>query len=44
MIPLSGDDIAEVIRYVLEQPDHVVLADITVFPKAQASSTVVKRE
>jgi NADP-dependent 3-hydroxy acid dehydrogenase YdfG len=44
MTPLSGDDIAEVIRYVLEQPDHVVLADITVFPKAQASSTVVKRE
>jgi NADP-dependent 3-hydroxy acid dehydrogenase YdfG len=43
MKPLTGDDIAEIIRYVLEQPDHLVLADITVFPKAQASSTVVKR-
>ncbi len=43
MQPLTGKDIAEIIFYVLEQPDNVVLADITVFPKAQASSTLVKR-
>lgn len=42
--PLSGQDIADVILYVLSAPDHVVLADITVFPTAQASSTLVKRE
>jgi 3-hydroxy acid dehydrogenase / malonic semialdehyde reductase len=42
--PLTGDDIADVILYVLSVPDHVVLADITVFPKAQASSTLVHRE
>jgi len=42
--PLSPHDIAEVIRYVLQQPPHVVLADITIFPTAQASSTLVKKE
>jgi len=42
--PLTGHDVAEIIYYVLSAPDHVVLADIVVFPKAQASSTLVKRE
>jgi 3-hydroxy acid dehydrogenase/malonic semialdehyde reductase len=41
--PLSGKDIADIILYVLSAPAHVVLADITVFPTAQASSTMVKR-
>ena len=42
--PLTGHDIAETILYVLSTPDHVVIADMTVFPKAQASATVVNRE
>jgi NADP-dependent 3-hydroxy acid dehydrogenase YdfG len=42
--PLTGNDIANIILYVLNQPDHVVLADITVFPTAQASAIVVKRD
>lgn len=41
--PLTGHDIADVILYVLSAPDHVQLADITIFPTAQASSTVVSR-
>ncbi|HEU5148415.1 MAG TPA: SDR family NAD(P)-dependent oxidoreductase [Chryseosolibacter sp.] len=41
--PLTGDDIANTILYVLSTPDHVVIADMVVFPKAQASATVVKR-
>jgi len=41
--PLTGQDIAEIIRYVLDAPPHVVLADITVFPTAQGSSTLVNR-
>jgi 3-hydroxy acid dehydrogenase/malonic semialdehyde reductase len=41
--PLSGKDIADIILYVLSAPPHVVLADITIFPTAQASSTMVKR-
>jgi 3-hydroxy acid dehydrogenase / malonic semialdehyde reductase len=41
--PLTGADIADIMLYVLSVPDHVQLADITVFPKAQASSTMVNR-
>jgi len=43
MKPLTGPDIADIMLYVLQAPPHVVLADITVFPTAQASSTLVKR-
>lgn len=41
--PLTGADIADMILYVLSVPDHVVIADMVVYPKAQASATVVKR-
>lgn len=41
--PLTGEDIADTILYVLSTPDHVMIADMVVFPKAQASATVVKR-
>lgn len=44
LVPLKGEDIADIILYVLSVPPHVVLADITVFPTAQASATVVRRE
>ena len=44
LTPLTGDDIAGIIQYVLNAPAHVMLADITVFPTAQASATLVKRE
>ena len=42
--PLTAVDIADMILYVLSTPDHVVIADMVVFPKAQASATVVRRE
>jgi 3-hydroxy acid dehydrogenase / malonic semialdehyde reductase len=41
--PLRGEDIADIILYTLSCPPHVVLADITVFPTAQGSSSIVKR-
>jgi NADP-dependent 3-hydroxy acid dehydrogenase YdfG len=41
--PLKGEDIANIILFTLTCAPHVVLADITVFPTAQASSTIVKR-
>lgn len=44
MQPLKGEDIADIMLYVLNAPAHVVLADITVFPTAQGSSTMVKRD
>lgn len=43
MKPLVGEDIADIMLYVLQAPAHVQLADITVFPTAQASATLVKR-
>jgi 3-hydroxy acid dehydrogenase/malonic semialdehyde reductase len=42
--PLKGEDIANIIYFTLTCGDHVVLADITVFPTAQASSTLVNRK
>lgn len=39
--PLNANDIAETIYFAITQPDHVQLADITILPKAQASSTLV---
>jgi 3-hydroxy acid dehydrogenase / malonic semialdehyde reductase len=41
--PLKSDDIADLILYTLNAPAHVMLADITVLPTAQASATMVKR-
>jgi 3-hydroxy acid dehydrogenase / malonic semialdehyde reductase len=42
--PLLPQDIADIILYVVTRPEHVMLADITVFPTAQASATLVKKE
>ena len=41
--PLTADDIADTIVFVLTRPPHVVLADIVLYPVAQASATVLKR-
>ena len=41
--PLTGQDIAEIIHWVLSTPEHVVIADMVVFPKAQGSATLVNR-
>jgi 3-hydroxy acid dehydrogenase/malonic semialdehyde reductase len=41
--PLKALDIADIILFTITRPAHVVLADITVFPTAQASATHVKR-
>ncbi|MBP7102038.1 MAG: SDR family NAD(P)-dependent oxidoreductase [Bacteroidales bacterium] len=38
-VPLCGEDIAEVLAFVLSLPDHVCLNDIVITPKAQASAT-----
>jgi 3-hydroxy acid dehydrogenase/malonic semialdehyde reductase len=42
--PLVADDIADIILYTLTRPPHVVIADMVIFPTAQASATVVNRE
>jgi 3-hydroxy acid dehydrogenase / malonic semialdehyde reductase len=44
MVPLKGEDIADLILFALTRPAHVVVADLVVFPTAQASATVVRRD
>lgn len=42
--PLSPEDVADVIYFVVSRPYHVNIADLIVMPTAQASATIVKRE
>ncbi|WP_422360443.1 SDR family NAD(P)-dependent oxidoreductase [Reichenbachiella sp.] len=44
MTPLYAEDIAETVKFVVERPPHVTIADMTIFPTAQASSTIVNRQ
>ncbi|MEX2483346.1 MAG: SDR family NAD(P)-dependent oxidoreductase [Brumimicrobium sp.] len=40
---LKPEDIADIIHFVVTRPYHVNIADLVVFPTAQASSTMVKK-
>ena len=42
--PLSAQDIAETIAFVISRPRHVNIADLLIFPSAQASSTIVDKK
>jgi len=42
--PLSGQDIAETISFVLSRPPHVNINDILIMPSAQANGTIVHRQ
>ncbi|MCS6794869.1 MAG: SDR family oxidoreductase [Raineya sp.] len=41
--PLTAQDIAQTIWFVVSAPTHVQIADLVIFPTAQASATIVKR-
>lgn len=42
--PLQAENIAETIHFIIEQPHHVHIADVTIFPKAQADGiTILKK-
>jgi 3-hydroxy acid dehydrogenase / malonic semialdehyde reductase len=41
--PLVAEDIADVILFMVTRPAHVNLADVIIFPTAQASATVMNR-
>jgi 3-hydroxy acid dehydrogenase/malonic semialdehyde reductase len=42
--PLTGQDIADLILFILTRPAHVAIADMVVFPTSQASATTVNRK
>jgi len=42
--PLLPEDIADIITFVVSRPYHVNIADLTVMPTAQASSTMVNKD
>ena len=42
--PLTPEDIAEIIYFVVTRPAHVNIADLIVMPTDQASSTIVRKD
>jgi NADP-dependent 3-hydroxy acid dehydrogenase YdfG len=42
--PLVAEDIAEILLFMVTRPPHVNIADLLVFPTAQASGTIVHRD
>jgi 3-hydroxy acid dehydrogenase / malonic semialdehyde reductase len=42
--PLTGDDIAETAVWIADRPEHVQIAEVIIFPKAQASSMIVCKQ
>ncbi len=42
--PLIAQDIAECIQFCINAPDHVQIADMTIFPSAQSDATTIYRK
>jgi len=42
--PLVAEDIADTIAYALDAPKHVQIADVTIFPKAQAGGATIFKQ
>jgi 3-hydroxy acid dehydrogenase / malonic semialdehyde reductase len=42
--PLSGQDVAEAVEFMLNRPNHVSINDLVITPSAQASVTVIRRD
>ena len=41
---LQPEDIAEIIYFTISRPAHVNIADLLIFPTAQANNTIIKKE
>ena len=41
--PLTGDDVAEAIVWMAARPPHVQIAEVIIFPTAQASAMVTHK-
>jgi serine 3-dehydrogenase len=44
MQPLTGEDVAEVVSYVVNLPAHIDVLDLVLMPTAQRSTQVVHRD
>ena len=44
MDPLVASDVAEAIEFILQRPSNVNISDMTILPRSQASSTIVRRK
>ncbi|MCX7984880.1 MAG: SDR family oxidoreductase [Bacteroidetes bacterium] len=44
IVPLTADDVADVVYFVATRPPHVQIAEVIVFPTCQASSWLVHRD
>ena len=42
--PLSAEDVADAIAYMVDVPPHVTVADLTLLPTDQANATVINRK
>ena len=42
--PLYAEDVARVIKFILDSPDNVNISEVSLLPKSQASSTVLRRK
>jgi NADP-dependent 3-hydroxy acid dehydrogenase YdfG len=42
--PLYAEDVARVIKFILDSPENVNISEVSLLPRSQASSTVVKRK
>jgi 3-hydroxy acid dehydrogenase / malonic semialdehyde reductase len=42
--PLTAEDIAETILWIISRPAHVNISDMMILPTAQASPTIVKKK
>ncbi|WP_162342621.1 SDR family NAD(P)-dependent oxidoreductase [Cyclobacterium salsum] len=42
--PLKAEDVADLVRYAVTRPPHVVLADVIILPTAQASTTMLHKK
>ena len=40
---LVADDVADLISYVVNCPDRVNIADVTILPKAQSTASVIHK-
>jgi NADP-dependent 3-hydroxy acid dehydrogenase YdfG len=43
-IPLSANDVAEAVYFILSRPEHVSIHDIIIMPSVQASATVLNKQ